>query len=246
MDALTPLTAFSLRQRVYLAVQQAIVAGELVPGARLRDQDLAARLGVSRTPVREALQQLEVEGLVETTPHAATRVTALGGAAARDAFPVVAALHALATRLAVPRLTAADVAAMAAANREFAACIADARAATISAVIAADDRFHAVLLRAGGNSALTRTLAGLMPQVRRLEYARFASLAGRTSVAQHQAILAACEQGDATAAAALVEENWLNLGRLIGADLEYDSRAATPHSTNSADGPLPGEREHHL
>src|SRR5947209_7160169 len=104
MKTLTPLDPTSLRLRVYAALQSAIITGELPPGARLRDQELATRLGVSRTPVREALQQLEAEGLVATAPRAATRVMALGAPAARDAFPVVAVLHALATRMAVPRL----------------------------------------------------------------------------------------------------------------------------------------------
>src|SRR5579884_691100 len=124
MDALRKLESASLRQRVYAALLEAIVSGELAPGTRLRDLDLAARLGVSRTPVREALQRLEDEGLVETSPRASTRVTPLDARAARDAFPVVAALHALATRYAVRRLTPADIARMRAANERLARLIA--------------------------------------------------------------------------------------------------------------------------
>src|SRR5574340_1117707 len=105
MNTLAPLDSPSLRERVYRALRDALVAGELAPGERLRDQELAARLGVSRTPVREALQRLEDEGLVETAPRALTRVTPLAAVAAREAFPVVAALHALAARHGAPRLT---------------------------------------------------------------------------------------------------------------------------------------------
>jgi len=231
MHTLTALDAASLRLRVYTALQTAIVTGELAPGARLRDQELAERLGVSRTPVREALQQLESEGLVATIPRAATRVMALGAPAARDAFPVVAALHALATRLAVPRLTAADRGTMQVANEQLAAVIAGP-AEAVFAAIAADDRFHAVLLTRSGNPEIARTLDRLMPKVRRLEYAHFGSLGGRTSVQQHRAILAACARGDAAGAAGLVEENWLSLGRLIVAALEEDPRAGDPRDAD--------------
>ncbi len=55
-----------LRERVYVLLQQAIVTGELLPGQRVRDMEIAEQFGVSRTPVREALQRLEDEGLVET------------------------------------------------------------------------------------------------------------------------------------------------------------------------------------
>lgn len=225
MNTLTPLDSLSLRERVYRALRDALVAGELAPGERLRDQELAARLGVSRTPVREALQRLEDEGLVETAPRALTRVTPLAAAAAREAFPVVAALHALAARHGTPRLTPADIAAMRAANDALAVAIAAPDSATVRRAIAADDRFHDVLLRAAGNREIIGALERLTPKVRRLEYAQFGSLAGRASFQQHAAIIAACERGDASQAAALVEENWLSLGHLIAASLS--ERAAT-------------------
>lgn len=225
MESLAKLESASLRQRVYAALLDAIISGELAPGARLRDQELAARLGVSRTPVREALQRLEDEGLVETSPRASTRVSPLGDRAAREAFPVVAALHALAARHGVPRLTARQVEAMRAANEALARCIAAPdRAATFQA-IRADDEFHRVLLVASDNQEIARALDRVMPKVRRLEYAQFGSLAGRKSVQQHDAIIAACERGHAREAAELVEENWLSLGRLIAASFE---RACEP------------------
>lgn len=219
MNTLTMLESSSLRERVYGALRDAIVTGELAPGQRLRDQLLAAQLGVSRTPVREALQRLEDEGLVQTSPRALTRVAPLDAQAAREAFPVVAALHALAARHGAARLTASDLAEMRAANDALASEIARVEHATILQAIQADDRFHAVLLRAAENSEIARTLERIMPKVRRLEYAQFGSLAGRTSVQQHAAIIAACQHEDAQVVASLVEENWLSLGRLIASSL---------------------------
>jgi DNA-binding GntR family transcriptional regulator len=228
MPRLQKLESASLRARVYSAVRDAIVSGDLAPNARLRDQDLAERLGVSRTPVREALQRLEDEGLVETSPRASTRVAPLDARAARDAFPVAAALHALATRHGVAHLTLQDIARMRVANERLARLIAAPDPQTVLQAIRADDDFHTVLLAAAGNHEIVSALERVMPKVRRLEYAQFGSLSGRKSIQQHEAILVACERGEALEAAALVEENWLSLGQLIAASLEgADNRSAT-------------------
>lgn len=213
-----------LRERVYYLVQRAIISGELQPGQRVRDLDLAAQLGVSRTPVREALQRLEDEGLVETLPGALTRVVPLDTQAAREAFPVVAVLHALATRLAVETLTGQDLALLRQANEGLVAAL---EAGDVTRAIQADDRFHDVFVRASANSEIQHALDRLMPKVRRLEYAQFGSLAGHTSVLQHQAIIAACEQRLAAQAASLTEQNWLNLGQLIVQSLD-ENRQRSP------------------
>jgi DNA-binding GntR family transcriptional regulator len=222
MEQLARLDTSSLRQRVYKALQEAIVSGELVPGARIRDQELATRLGVSRTPVREALQRLEDEGLVETAPRASIRVTPVDARAAREAFPVVSTLHALATRLAVPRLTSADVAAMREANDLLATVVAAPDALTVLRAIEVDDTFHQVLINRSENREIALALERVMPKVRRLEYARFASLDGWQSVQQHHAIIEACARGAAVEAAHLVEDNCMSVGRRIVAALNQE------------------------
>jgi DNA-binding GntR family transcriptional regulator len=224
MTMLQKLESASLRERVYQTLRDAIVSGELAPGQRVRDHELAERLGVSRTPVREALQRLEDEGLAETSPRASTRIAPLDARAAREAFPVVAALHALATRHGVARLAPGDLSVMRAANECLASLIASPDSAVVLRAIEADDRFHGVLLDAAGNREIINALARVMPKVRRLEYAQFGSLAGRKSVQQHEAILEACQRG-AEEAAELVAENWLSLGRLIAASLEEGRNA---------------------
>ena len=87
-----------LRDEAYVRIRDAILAGTLEPGERLRDADLTRWLGLSRTPVREALARLSEDGLVESEPQRFTRVTPLDRRDARDASRVVAALHALAAR----------------------------------------------------------------------------------------------------------------------------------------------------
>ena len=101
---------------------------------------------------------------------------------------------------------------MRAANRDFASALA---AVDVGGAIAADDRLHGVLVRAAANREIARSLGSLMPKVRRLERARFGSLAGRRSVEQHERIIALCAAGEAERAAEAVRENWLTLGALI-------------------------------
>ncbi len=206
-----------LRDRAYGALRDAIVDGTLAPGERLRDQELCEWLGLSRTPVRDALSRLEQDGLVETEPQRFTRVAPLDRRAARDAFPIVAAVHALAAELGVPRLTVADLEAMSNANARFAAALRDV---DVDAALAADDAFHAVLLTASSNAELTGVLDRLMPRLRRLERLRFGSLAGRASVRQHDAIIAAAGAKDVKTTAERVRENWLSLGTLIDRSFE--------------------------
>lgn len=196
------------RDQALSAIREAILGGDLAPGEAIKDVELAERLGLSRTPVREALARLADEGLVETKPHSYTRVTPLDTAPVRDAHVVVQAMHALAARLAVPRLTPADLDAMREANTAFARALATG---DVPAALAADDAFHAVAVHRSANFAVIATIERYTPLVRRLERLRFAAPTGRHSVAMHDEIIAACAVADADLAARLVERNWATL-----------------------------------
>jgi DNA-binding GntR family transcriptional regulator len=208
----------SLAQRAYTALLDAIVTGELPPGHRLRDQELAEQLGVSRTPVREALRRLEDEGLVESERNAFTQVAPVRPQRIADAFPVVAALHGLATRLGVPALTSRDIETM---ERHHADRTAALRAGDIVEAIAADDRMHAVVLRAAGNAEIERLLARLMPHIRRLDLLHFAQLAEHDDD-DNPEIIAACRRGEAWEASQLVERSFLRLGDQMAAVLGHE------------------------
>jgi DNA-binding GntR family transcriptional regulator len=201
-----------LRDEAYGALCAAIVAGELAPGETLRDEELCGWLGLSRTPVREALARLDDEGLVEVAPQRHTRVAPLRAADARDAFPVLAALHALATELAVPRIERGHLEELRRDNRAFALALAERRAAE---AYAADDAFHAVFVALAANAEITRLVARLGPRVRRLELLRDGVPPGRRSLAQHEAIILRAAEGDPVRAASAVRENWLELGGLV-------------------------------
>jgi DNA-binding GntR family transcriptional regulator len=212
-----------LRDDVYKRLRDAIVDGTLTPGEQLRDQELAAWLGVSRTPVREALMRLGHAGLVHTAPGRSTMVATLDARTLLGAQSVVAAMHRLAVEQAVSQLGAADLAAMREANDRFAAAL---RQGDVDAAIAADDDFHGIPVRAAANTALETVLEQFTPALRRLERMRFSSLSGRASVALHEQLVRLCEAGDVEAAAAVSHQTWETLRPLIASLDESAGTAA--------------------
>ncbi len=197
-----------LRDDVYLRLREAIVDGRLQPGQQLRDTDLAEDLGVSRTPVREALLKLADSGLVSASPGRSTVVAPLDATDVRDARDVVAAMHEVAVRTAAATLTTADLAAMAAANDRFAAAI---RESDIEAALAADDDLHAIPVRVAANRAVSSVLDQFTPVVRRAERLRFSSVDGLDSIHRHQRLIAHLADGDTEAAARVAFDTWHSL-----------------------------------
>jgi len=214
---LAPLSRTSLAEGAYEVLVRAIVSGELAPGARIRDGELAEQLEISRMPVREALKRLELEGLVESIPNRETRVAPIRADRAAQAFPVIAALQALGTRLGVPALSTDDDERMEALDRDRTRALRDG---DVIAAIELDDAFHGVVLAAAANDELSRALERLMPQIRRLDVLHFSRLAREDASLDHADILAACRRRDAQTAADLVEANYLRLGEQMAAILE--------------------------
>jgi len=212
LDPTQVLPRSLLRDGVYLRLRDAIVDGTLAPGEQLRDGELATWLGVSRTPVREALLRLGQVGLVTTSPGRSTTVAPLDPVAARQAGSVVAAMHRLAVVEAIERLAEEDLSSMRAANDRFARALDEGDA---DAALAADDEFHAVLVRVAGNQALTTVLEQFSPVLRRVERLRFSSDAGRLSVTRHARLLDLCAAGDLENATAVAHEIWESLEPLV-------------------------------
>lgn len=207
-----PVRTALLRDRVHDRLRDAIVDGTLAPGEVVRDTELATWLGVSRTPVREALLRLGETGLVQAAPGRSTVVAEINLAEVREAHAVVATMHRLAVAEAVSRLTPEHLDTMRAANARFAAALAGHDG---DAALAADDDFHAVAVDASGNRALATVLDQFSPVVRRLERLRFASHAAEESVALHDRLVRACADGDVDAAAEVAFRTWQNLADLI-------------------------------
>jgi DNA-binding GntR family transcriptional regulator len=179
----------------------------------VKDSEIAALLGVSRTPVREALLHLEREGLIESLPGRWTRVAPLDASHPEALYPVIIALEALSSSLAAA-CGAEQLPAVEVANQRFAASVErfavshapqDARE-----VRAADDGFHGAILQAANNPCLSDALLPRKVLARRFENWYFGSTPsiGAASVADHERIIAALRDGDAEGAAEETRRNW--------------------------------------
>ncbi|WP_101652844.1 GntR family transcriptional regulator [Brevibacterium ihuae] len=197
-----------LRDDVYFSLRDAIVSGRLAPGEKLRDAELSEWLGVSRTPIREALLRLERSGLVIAEPGRLTMVSPVTDAAVAHAQQIAAELHALAVRLAVPLMTEHHTAAMAEANAALDTALTSGDA---EAAVRADDAFHAVAVELCGNPLVAEHLEPVTAMLRRAEYLRFGDVRAIDSAADHAAIVDACATGDADRAAELTRSNWSTL-----------------------------------
>jgi DNA-binding GntR family transcriptional regulator len=196
-----------LRDNVYRRLRDAIVDGTFQPGEQLKDADLAEWLGVSRTPIREALLRLATSGLVVAVPGRSTTVTEIDTDAARDARDVIAAMHSLAVGEMAGKLGDDDLQQMRDANARFAAALA---AGDIEAAHAADEQLHRVPITALGNQALEAVIEQFDPLVRRAERHRFSS-DGQTSVDLHNQLIDLLAEGNVQQAAELTYAIWHSL-----------------------------------
>ncbi|MDQ0714915.1 DNA-binding GntR family transcriptional regulator [Streptomyces luteogriseus] len=222
-----PVSRRLLSDEVFDRLRDSIVRGELVPGEKVRDGELAERLGLSRTPVREALARLADIGLVEAKPGVYTRITTLNRRDVENTLAVLRSLDQLAVEAAVPVMTEQDLGRMREANRDFERAVATD---DTDAALAADDRFHAVPLTAAGNPVLSRIVEQLHPQIHRILHRKFSTLlGGRNTIEHHDRLIEVCDGGDARAAADLSGRHWLELGGHINElfDTNQFAEAAT-------------------
>ncbi len=194
-----------LRDAAYDRLRGWILDGTLAPGEPLRDEALAEALGMSRTPIREALARLAEEGLVSTTPTRRTFVSPVTLAQAREVYPIVVALEALALRLALPQVTPAALDEMRAANTRLAAAL---DACDTCAALDADRALHGAIIAMSGNAELQAMLAALISKVQRIERAFWGAADRRASIADHERLIACMRAGDGEGAQAALAQNW--------------------------------------
>jgi DNA-binding GntR family transcriptional regulator len=200
---LTAISKRPLRDDVHTALRERIVAGKFLPGSRLPDVRLAAELGVSRTPVREALLRLVREGLVENDPHRGFFVAPLDRQEVLETYPIVWTLECLALQSCGPP-TSRQIQALRRINAAMGAVTADApRRQEL------DLRWHQTLVEPCGNQRLKELLAGLKQVVRRYEcvYMQDPTLV-RRSIQDHTEILKALVKKRPKLAGRLLEQNW--------------------------------------
>ncbi len=156
-----------LRDIVSNTLREGILTGELKPGERLMEIPLAKKLDVSRTPIREAIRILELEGLVTMVPRRGAEVARISEDDIRDVLEVRRSLDSLATRLACERITEDEKEALRAAEKEFEESTLTKDATTIAQ---ADVKFHDIILLASRNKRLTQMVNNLADLIYRYRY----------------------------------------------------------------------------
>ena len=186
----------------YKAIRQRILDNVYPAGHRALEQEYADELGLSRTPVREALLKLAGEGLVEVIPRHGTRVLPVSPDDMREIYEMLTALAPMAAEvLARKKLPPADLKPLIDASRDMTAAL---KANDLDGWAAADERYHRLLIALAGNRLLADTVQGLWDRAHR---ARMVTLRLRpkpvNSTAEHNAIVEAIRAGDAALAASL-------------------------------------------
>ena len=153
-----------LRDVVFNALRQAILRGELKPGERLMEIQLANKLGVSRTPVREAIRKLELEGLVLMIPRRGAEVADITEKSLRDVLEVRRALEELAVGLACERISEEDVEKLKEAAKNFEQTL---QSGDVTEYAEADVKFHDIIYFATENQRLIQLLYNLREQMYR-------------------------------------------------------------------------------
>lgn len=197
-----------LRDVVFNTLRQAILTGELKPGERLMEIHLANKLGVSRTPIREAIRKLELEGLVTMIPRRGAEVAQITEKSMNDVLEVRRALDALCAELACERITEEETEQLRRACEAFEAAV---RTRDLKKIAHADVQLHDIIVQATGNQRLVQLVNNLSEQMYRYRF-EYIKDAG-----QHQR---------------LIEEHRIIYESIVKKDRETASQAARVHIDN--------------
>jgi DNA-binding GntR family transcriptional regulator len=198
-----------LRELVFETLRKAIISGDLKSGERLMEVQLAEELGVSRTPVREAIRKLELEGLVVMVPRKGAYVAGVSLKDVAEVFEIRASLEGLAANLAAERITEDEIEHLERLLVQIKSCVDEGN---IKGLIEKDEEFHDTLYKAARNGKLVQIINNLREQIHRF---RVASLANPNRVKElfeeHKRIVEALADRDSDLARKLTQEHIENV-----------------------------------
>ena len=208
MDEFLPL-----RDVVFNTLRQAILTGELKPGERLMEIHLANKLGVSRTPIREAIRKLELEGLVTMIPRRGAEVAQITEKSMNDVLEVRRAMDALCVELACDRITTEELQELKKACDNFEAAV---KTKDVKQIAQADVALHDIIVEATGNQRLIQLVNNLSEQMYRyrMEYLKD-ERTHKTLIEEHDAIRRALKKHDKVKAGAAIRVHIDNQKRSI-------------------------------
>jgi DNA-binding GntR family transcriptional regulator len=215
------LSQMTVKNLLVERLRNEIICGNFVPGQRLRLRDLADQFRVSTQPIREALSDLEAEGLITSEPRKGALVTLLTAEELQDIYDIRATLEAMATRLAAPHLTTADFHKLDTLIAEM-----DRHAGEVVKLVQFNFEFHMTLYAASGRKHLCELNATLRHRTAHYLHAYMIDQGGMPlAQEEHRAIVAACRQQDAEKASAIMYRHVAEAGQGI---IKYARRLNTP------------------
>lgn len=207
-------------------IRASIIDGRIGAGEKLREPVLSKQLGVSRTPLREALLQLDSEGFVEMTPRRGAVVRPLSHQDAAETYEVKGALEALAARLACERITDATLERLKEINGTIAA-LGRARKVNQARILQLNAEFHQTLTDASGNEKLSQYVRVLRAQALRYNYIYLAVISRlEESVAEHNQILDALRRRKAEEVERLVRDHGRSASRALCSYIDHQPATA--------------------
>ena len=203
----------TLREKILENIRDAILKGELKPGERVSEPDIAERYGISRTPIREAFRQLESEGYLTVIPRKGAVVAVHTEKDIEEFYSIKSVLEGYAAQLAAERMTEKDIDKLETINNRLEKL---SKNKDVKTFFRAHNEFHEYFIRASGNKKLMELIQQLL---NKFEYLRIASLSlpGRMkiSVQEHKKIIDAFRNHDGHAADLLVRKNAAYGGQVL-------------------------------
>lgn len=195
----------SAKESAFNQIQQWIIDGTLLPGEKINDTELAKALGVSRTPVRESLQLLEVMGFVKMYPGKATQVTEIEKSSIKELLPPLAVLQALAAELAIPHMTEEIYNELTEANERFKKAI---QSKDYFKALKIDEEFHNIIVKTANNKYIKSIIEDLQAHVARLFFHNSIILT-EISIEDHEKIIKYMKENEIDKLNEVMKENWL-------------------------------------
>ena len=221
MDAYLPL-----RDVVFNTLREAILKGELQPGERLMELQLASQLGVSRTPIREAIRMLEQEGLAVTVPRKGAEVARMTLKEMEDVLEVREALDELAVRIACEKITPDQIVRLKETGQSFAE---STKNGNLKALAENDEAFHDIIYAATENQKLINLLENLRQQIYRYRVEYLKNIRNYPALIQeHNEIIAALEAGDKEAVASAMYRHVENQATAVKEVIQKQDKSHAP------------------
>ena len=199
---------YSLRGRVFTKIREDILAGVYKENEELKEVTLGQELGVSRTPVREALRRLELEGLVSIIPNKGAYVTGITRKDIHDIYAIRSYLEGLCAKWACRYITEEQIEAL---DETIYLSAFHARRSHHKQLVMLDNKFHDLIYKASGSKILNHVLSDFHHYVERIRKVSLSSTnRASKSIAEHEAILEAIKQRDEELAESLAHEHIMN------------------------------------